>query len=504
MDQYLTPYFQRDLALGRLTRSKAKEILRSLWINFNQILTFYPEKTASIWAGYPMTQQPTLSGSGENGKNPNHQLSKLVLEVEDETRLPQPDIAIIYDKKIDRDFFKQACLLLPHTMKPKFFNRKVAFEHLLRKRIDPPEAENFSIVGCVTAAVSGKCWGPTNFGFVNLAKCLELALNNGCDPLRSKRVGAETGDSIHFSVYQDLYKAFCKQVEYAIRQFVVLAHALATTYREYLPLPYASLMVDDCILKGKDVTSGGARYNIPGIQGVGLATVADGLYAIKDVVFERKDISLAKVRNILKRDFAQDKRFSGMIREIPKYGNDVRKVDLLAREVGEHFCGEVRKHKSLTGIPFSPALYSISAHAGLGYYVGATPDGRKAREPLADGISPGQGKCLNGPTAAIRSICRINHLASFNGTLLNMKFNASMIQNENKLLKFMSLIDTFMEMGGYHVQFNIIDTDLLREAQKHPEKYPDLLVRVAAYVAQFAVLPKRLQDDIIARSELGR
>jgi pyruvate formate-lyase/glycerol dehydratase family glycyl radical enzyme len=504
LDQYLYPYFHHDLTSGNLTRSKAKEILRSLWINFNQILTFYPEKTTNIWAGYPMTQQPTLGGIDGKGKDAINELSWLILEVEDETRLPQPDIAVIYHKNIDRDFFKRACMLLPYTMKPKFFNYGIALKHLLEKNTHQSVASNFSNIGCVTVAISGTAWGPTNYGFVNLAKCLELALNNGQDPLRNKKVGLETGDNLQFKTFKSIWTAYCSQIEYAVQQLVVLSHSLATVHKEYLPLPYASIMVDDCILRGKDVTSGGAHYNIPGIQAVGIATVADGLYALEEIVFKRRMISLAYFGKVLKGNFSDDKKLYKIIQEIPKYGNDVEEVDLIARQVGEHFCGEVKRYKSLTGAPFSPALYSISAHAGLGDYVGATPDGRKAREPLADGISPGQGRCLSGPTAAIKSICRINHLASINGTLLNMKFNASMIQDQNKLSKFMPLIDTFMELGGYHVQFNIIDTEMLREAQKYPDKYPDLLVRVAAYVAQFAVLPKKLQDDIIARSELGR
>lgn len=504
LDQILYPYFYEDIKSNGLTPSKVKRILRSLWVNFNQILTFYPEKTASIWAGYPMTQQPTLSGTKKDGKDGTNALSRLILEVEDEIRLPQPDVAILYHPNLDREFFKRACQLLPYTMKPKFFNQQIALEHLKQKKIDPSEWDRCSNIGCVTVAIPGTMWGPTNFGFVNLAKCLELALNNGQDPLRDKKVGPETGRIEPLSTFENIYKAYCKQVEYAVRQMAGVAQALGRVYREYLPLPYASIMVEDCIKNGKDVTSGGARYNIPGLQAVGIATVADGLYALKELLFKKKMTSLPDFLNSLSLNFSNDGTLYKTLRETPKYGNDIDEVDLLARQVGEQFCEEVKKHKSSTGIPFFPALYSISAHAGLGYYVGVTPDGRKAREPLADGISPGQGRCINGPTAAIKSVCKINHLAALNGTLLNMKFNASMIHEPNKLVTFMALIDAFMELGGYHVQFNLIDTEMLKEAQKHPEKYPDLLVRVAAYVAQFAILPKRLQDDIIARSELGR
>ncbi len=504
LDQYLFPYYEKDIKSGRIGRDDAKRILISLWINFNQILTFYPEKTSSIWAGYPITQQPTLGGVLEDGSDAINDLSRLILEVEDEVRLPQPDIAIIYHKHMDREFFKKACLLLPFTMKPKFFNHLIATHHLLKKGIQKSKLNDFSNIGCVTIAISGTMWGPTNYGFVNLPKCLELALNNGIDPLRNIQVGPNTGDVSSFKTFEKIFKAYCSQVEYAIDQSVIVSHALSNTYREYLPLPYASIMVEDCIEKGRDVTSGGARYNMPGIQGVGLANVADGLYTLKEIVFKMKKVSLKDFVNALKANFEGNRKLCKSIEKIPKYGNDVEEIDLIARRIGEHFCKEVRKYRTLTGFQFWPALYSISAHAGMGYYVGATPDGRKAREPLADGISPGQGRCERGPTSAIKSVCRINHKAAQNGTLLNMKFNVNMINDPDKLLKFMALIDSFMELGGYHMQFNIIDTETLREAQKHPEKYPDLLVRVAAYVAQFTTLPKRLQDDIISRSELAR
>lgn len=503
LDQCLHPYFRKDIGSGLLSRERAKRILGSLWINFNQILTFYPEKTTSIWAGYPMTQQPSLGGIDRDGRDATNELSALLLEVEGETRLPQPDIAILHHPGIERGFFKKACLLLPQAMKPKFFNVPLAMEHLRKKGVHESEAFNISNLGCVTAAVSGVSWGPTNYGFINLAKCLELALNNGQDPLRDRKIGPETGTAPHLLTFESLYEAYCRQVEYTIRQLVIIAHALETVHRESLPLPYASLMVDDCIVKGRDVNSGGARYNIPGIQAVGLSTAADSLYALKRIVFEKRTASLVEFNEALKRNFEGDGRLFRLIEEAPKYGNDTEEVDLLLRQIGEHFCKEVRTHRSVRGFPFLPALYSISAHAGMGQSVGATPDGRKAREPLADGISPGQGRCLHGPTAAIKSVARINHLAALNGTLLNMKFTAEVINNPDKLGKFMALIDAFMELGGYHVQFNIIDTALLKEAQKFPEKHPDLLVRVAAYVAQFAILPKKLQDDIIARSEFG-
>jgi formate C-acetyltransferase len=503
LDQYLYPYYRGDIDSGRLTAESAGRILRSLWINFNQILTFYPDKTTSIWAGYPMTQQPSLAGFCADGRDATNELSLLMVKVEDEIRLPQPDIAILYHDGIDRGFLEKACLLLSHTMKPKFFNSSLAMEHLREKGVRESEIFDFSNLGCVTTAIAGASWGPTNYGFINLGKCVELALNDGKDPLRETVAGPGTGSVSRFQTFEDLYQAYTQQVDYAIGQLAAVAIALETVHREYLPLPYASLMVEDCIEKGRDVASGGARYNIPGLQAVGLSTATDSLFAIREIVFEKKAASLADFVNAVRDNFGKDRRLLRMIQEIPKYGNDIEEVDLLARRLGENFCQEVRRHKSLRGVPFLPALYSISAHAGMGQFVGATPDGRKARDPLADGISPGQGRCIEGPTAVVKSVSRVNHRAALNGTLLNMKFSANIIQDPRKLEKFIALIDVFMKLGGYHVQFNVIDTAMLREAQKYPEKYPDLLVRVAAYVSQFTILPKHLQDDIISRSEFG-
>jgi formate C-acetyltransferase len=502
LDQYLYPYFKEYVKEYGV--EEAKKWLKNFWININQILLFLPKRTSLIWSGHPISEQPTIGGVNVKGEDATNELTELILEVEKEVRLQQPDIAIMYHKNIKEELLEKSCEVLPLTMKPKFFNYEIALHQVLTKGATPDEAkEGLVIIGCVSSGIAGKTWGNNNMAFVNLPKALELALNNGIDPLTGKRVGPATGDPSNLKTFEDLFNAFKEQLRHAIRMAVILSIVIENVHREVNPQPFASILVDDCIERGLPVWEGGARYNIPGIEGVGLATVTDSLAAIKKLVFEEGRISLTELIKALRSNWeGYEYLRQVMINEAPKFGNDDDYVDSIAREVAEYFCKEVLKYRSPRGVPYYPALYSVSAHVGLGRFVGATPDGRYAREPLSDGMSPAQGRCNTGPTAVIKSITKIDHKLAANGTLLNMKFNASLLRSPEKRKKFIAMLKTYMDLGGYHVQFNFIDTELLREAQRHPEKYPDLLVRVAAYVAQFTALPKELQDDIIARSEL--
>lgn len=501
-DQYMYPFYKKDIESGRITREKAKRLLESLWINFNQILTFFPLRTAGIWSGYPISQQPMISGPDAQGRDATNEISELILEVEESVRLPQPDIGVICHKQIPDDFLVRASKVVKQSMKPKFYNYEVAVQQNMMKGISEEDArEHFAAVGCVSPTVEGRYWGPQNVGFVNLAKCLELTLNDGVDPVSGERIGPQTGD--RFASFDDLMSAFYVQVNSAIQKLIIVGHAVEKTHRELVPLPYGSLLIDDCIENGLDLTQGGARYNIPAVEAVGLGSLVDSLIVIKKAAFEEKSINLVDLIENLKHDFPDEVFRNQLIRNYPKYGDDVDEVDQLAREIGLRFCEEAKKYKCFRGTNYSAGLYSVSAHVGMGGFVGATPDGRRKGEPLSDGVSPAQGRCQNGPTAVINSVAKLAHAAAGNGTLLNMKFTASLLNSNEKLENFAALIKAYMELGGYHVQFNIIDTETLRDAQKHPENYPDLLVRVAAYVALFCQLPKKLQDDIIARTELG-
>jgi len=496
LDQVLYPY-TKDVK-----RSDISRWLENLWINYNQIMYFLPGRTAYIWSGHPMSEQPTIAGVNENGGDASNELTEIMLEVEKEVALPQPDIAVMCHSKISKNVLDKACETLPVSMKPKFFNYDIAVKQALERGVVENDIKNLVDIGCVTTAPQGKIWGNSGMAFLNLSKTLELALNNGTDPLTGKMIGVETGDPTKFEVFDHLMEAFKRQLEHAIRMAVVILNVIEKVHADLNPQPFASVLIDDCLERGVPPWKGGARYNIPGIDAVGLANVADSLAALKKLVFEGRVISITELLEALHSNFEGEGEYlrQKLIHDAPKFGNDDDYVDEIASDVAAFYCREVRKHKCSRG-PYYPAIYSVSAHVGLGRLVGALPDGRSAGQPLADGMSPSQGMCFQGPTAVVKSVTKIDHVAASNGTLLNMKFSAAMLRNPQMRGKFIQLIKTYMQLGGYHVQFNIIDTAKLRDAQAHPDEYPDLLVRVAAYVAQFNQLPKDLQDDIIARSE---
>ncbi|MCK4793749.1 MAG: formate C-acetyltransferase/glycerol dehydratase family glycyl radical enzyme [Desulfobacteraceae bacterium] len=503
-DQFMYPYYKQDIESGRLTKEEAKEWLTSCWVNFNQILTFYPKKTAYLYAGYPIAQEPELGGLKEDGTDATNELSELCLEVEAELSLHQPDVAVIYHKGISDDFMLKACRLLPLAAKPKFFNQDVGILQLLGKGATLDEArKDIGFVGCVESALVGKSWGPFNWGFISLPKCVELALNNGVDPMNGIQVGPTTGNAEDFISYSDFENAFYDQMKNAVKQHLLLNDAMEIAHGELVPLPFESIMVDNCIEKGIDLASGGAHLNTPAVEGIGISTAADSLMAVKRLVFDEKSITIKILLEALNSNFENNEIIrQKLISKAPKYGNDIDEVDFIARDIGMNFRKEVEKYRSPRGASYGAGLYSLSAHAAMGIGLGATPDGRKAGEPFSDGLSPSHEAPQNGPTAIIKSACKLDHAAMTNGTLLNMKFHLAIMDDPNKLKKFVDLLRTYMRLGGYHVQFNIIDSAKLRDAQENPEAYPELIVRVAAYIALFTQLPKELQDDIIRRSEL--
>lgn len=500
LDQYLYPF------KNGIPREEMKRWLENLWLNYNQIILFLPKRTSLIWSGNPISEQPTIGGMNENEEDACNEITELILEVEREVRLPQPDIALMYHKKISDRVLSKACEILPLSMKPKFFNYDIATKQLISKGATVDDIKKgVVVIGCVTSAVAGKTWGNNNMAFVNLGKCLEITLNNGIDPLTGIRIGISTGDITKFISFNELIEAFKKQLQYSVRMAVILSNVVEKVHSELNPQPLAGILIDDHLERGIPPWRGGAKYNIPGIEGVGFATVTDSLAAIKKLVFENQKLTISELKDALNNNFEGNLELlrQRLINEAPKFGNDDDYVDMIAQEIAVSFCDEVRRHNCCRRAPYYPGLYSVSAHIGLGRFVNATPDGRKANSPLSDGMSPSQGVCFNGPTAVIKSLTKLDHSVISNGTLLNMKFSASLLKGTEKVKKFIDMLRTFMDLGGYHVQFNMIDTETLKDAQIHPDKYSDLLVRVAAYVAQFGQLPKDLQDDIISRSELG-
>lgn len=418
-------------------------------------------------------------------------------------KLPQPSFSIRYHANTPEEFLLKACEVVRlGTGKPAMYNDIAEIPSLLNRGVNIYDARDYGIVGCVEQSVPGKTYGGHGASKLNLAKVLEITLHNGVDPVTNKQLGLQTGEASSFHSFEELMNAYKTQVKYFVKLMVIMEHALTKVHADLAPVPFVSSLVDDCIEKGKDLMEGGAHYNFIGPEGIGVATTADSLAAIKKLVFEEGKLSLNQIVEMLKVNFDGYENIRQMlINRAPKYGNDDDYVDLLAREVAGTYCREVEKYKTLRGGVFSPGMYPATAHVPMGMAVGATPDGRFAGTPLNDGVSPCQGRDILGPTASMKSVAKIDHVLVSNGTLLNMKFNPTSLQGNRSIDKFMSLIKSYFNLGGMHVQFNVISADTLRKAQSEPEKYRDLVVRVAGYSAFFTGLDKSIQDEIISRTE---
>ncbi len=498
LDQVLYPYVDGE------SREDIHKWLSNLWINFNQILYFLPGRSAAIWSGNPMSEQPTIGGIDKEGNDATNLLTHMMLEIEREINLPLPDIAVMYHPGIDGDLLLKACDTLLKTMKPKIFNYEITAQQARNRGVREEDLTDLVTIGCVASGPEGKNWGNNGMAFFNIPKVLELTMNNGIDPASGKMLGIPTGEVEGFNNFDEFLKAFKDQMDYAIDNTAKFVNVVQQVHSELNPQPFTSVMIDDCLEKGVPLWEGGARYDITGVEGVGLANVADALAALKMIVFEKKTLTMREIREAMGNNFQGkwDKTRNALVENAPKYGNDDDYVDSIAADIAGYYCMEIAKKRTALGNAFCPSLASVSAHVGLGRFVGAIPDGRYAERPLADGMSPSQGLCFQGPTAVLKSATKIDHSKATGGTLLNLKMSSETLKNPAKRDKFIQLLHAFFQLGGFHLQFNILDTQMLMDAQKNPEKYPHLIVRVAAYVAQFGQLPRELQDDIIARSQL--
>jgi formate C-acetyltransferase len=503
-DQYMYPYYKRDLVEGRLTEDEAKELLECLWIKFNELTVAKEGGTAKASTTYNDFQNLNLGGLTKDGEDAVNELSYLCLEVTGELKLPQPQVTVLISNKTPEDFLIKACEVIRMGFgMPSLVNFDELTLSMLDKGVTLEDAWRYGCVnGCVEPCVQGK-EDMASGGYINLAKCLELALNSGVNPITGRQIGPKTEDPRNFTKFDDLIEAFKKQLQHAINLKVVYDNIARQVYAEFCPVPFTSMLIDDCIERGRDYHDGGAHYNIPLACGVGIGTVANSLAAIKKLVFEEKTINMATLVEALAKNFeGYEQLRQVLINKAPKYGNDDEYTDYLAREVLDLFCAMLKKHHNRYGVPYTANIIPTTTHIYFGDLTGATPDGRRAREPLSEGASPVQGTDTNGPTAVIKSVAKLNH-AKCSGVLLNMKFHPMALNGEDRLRKFAKLIRTFFELGGHHVQFNVVSAETLRDAQKHPEKYRDLIVRVAGYSDYFVRLSKELQDEIISRTEHG-
>jgi formate C-acetyltransferase len=504
LDQHLLPFYRRGLADGSLDRETARELLQAFWIKFNNHPS--PPKVgvtaeeSGTYTDFALINTGGLTAAGEDGVN---ELSFLILDVIEEMRLLQPSSAVQISKK-SPDAFLQRALQIVRTGfgQPSLFNSEAIVAELLRQGKSLVDARCGGASGCVeTGAFGRESYILT--GYFNLVKILEITLNNGLDPLRRRRIGLETGDPSRFDAFDGILEAFRKQLNYFIDIKIRGSNAIDRLYARDLPVPFLSLLIDDCIASGRDYHDGGARYNTSYIQGVGLGTISDCLSAIRHHVYERRTLTMRALRQALRNDFKNRETTRLMLlNKTPRYGNDDDAADALMKKVFEMFFAAVDGRPNMRGGAFRINLLPTTVHVYFGKMTGATPDGRRSGEPLSEGVSPVQGADRQGPTAVIKSVAKIDHLRT-GGTLLNQKFTPRLLADERGIGRLADLVRAYFRLDGHHVQFNVVDAATLRAARSHPEKYRDLIVRVAGYSDYFVDIGAELQEEIISRTEHG-
>jgi len=501
-DQHLYPFYRKGMEEGTLTREEAKELLECLWIKFNNQPA--PPKvgvTAAESGTYTDFANINNGGLKRDGSDGVNEVSYLILEVIDEMHLLQPSSNLQLSKKNPDAFLKRGLEIVRQGWgQPSIFNADVVVEELLRQGKDIEDARCGGISGCVETGAFGK-EAYILTGYFNLPKVLEVTLNNGVDPITGKKIGIETGAARDFSSYQQLFDAFRKQLHHFVDVKVRGNNVIERLYAEYMPAPFLSILIEDCIAKGKDYNNGGPRYNTTYIMGVAPATCTDSLAAIKYHVFDRQTVMLDDLLEAIAHDFeGHEKTRLLLLNRTPKFGNDDDYADGILQDVFNAFFDEVNGRRNTKGGYYRVNYLSTTCHVYFGSMTGATPDGRKAGEPLSDGISPVQGADRHGPTAVIKSAAKMDHLRT-GGTLLNQKFTPQLLKEENGLNKIAQLVRSYFRLDGHHIQFNVVTAATLRAAQAEPEKYRDLIVRVAGYSDYFCDLTRALQNEIIARTE---
>ncbi len=502
LDQHLYPYYKKETENGSLTKESAIELLQAFWVKFNNHPA--PPKmgvTALESNTYTDFALINLGGVKEDGTDAVNELTYLILDVIEEMRILQPS-SMVQLSKNNPDKFIQRAIKIAKTGfgQPSIFNTDAIIQELLNQGKEIVDARNGGASGCVeTGAFGTESYILT--GYFNLNKILELTLNNGTDPRTGKEIGIKTGDPRNFKSINELLEAYKKQLNYFADIKLKGNNIIEKLYAEQLPVPFLSLIIEDCITNGVDYNAGGARYNTSYVQGVGLGSLTDNITSIKFNVFDKKKITMDELLRAMEVNFkGYDQLRHDLIYETPKYGNDDDYADMHAIDVFNMFYDAINGKPTYRGGKFRINMLPTTSHVYFGSVMQATPDGRKAFEPLSEGISPFQGADKKGPTAVLKSAAKIDHLKT-GGTLLNQKFSPSFFKDEKSIEKLGQLVRSYFRMDGHHIQFNVVSAKTLRDAQKHPEKHTDLIVRVAGYSDYFNDLGEDLQNEIIRRTE---
>jgi formate C-acetyltransferase len=502
LDQHLDPFFRKELEAGTMTADQAEELLQCLWIKFhNQPAPPKVGVTAEESGTYNDFAQINLGGVKEDGSDGVSELTYLLLDVIEAMRLVQPNASMHVSKKNPDRFIRRAGRIIRTGFgQPSIFNSDAVVQEMLGKGKTLVDARNGGTSGCVETGAFGK----ENYcltGYLNLPKILEITLHDGVDPRTSERIGIQTGDPNDFQTYDELFAAFRRQLDYFIDVKVRGSQVIEQLYARYMPAPFLSLLIDDCVARGMDYHAGGARYNTSYIQGVGIGTITDALSAIKTSVFDECRLTMPELLALLAADFAgSEPERQRLLNRTPRYGNDDEAADAIMVAVFDAFHDAVTGRKNTRGGAYAIDMLPTTCHVYFGSVCGASADGRLAGKPLSEGISPVQGADRKGPTAVIKSAAKMDHLRT-GGTLLNQKLTPSLLKDDAGLESLVHLVRGYFRLDGHHIQFNVVSADTLRAAQAHPEQHRDLIVRVAGYSDYFCDLGKALQDEIIARTE---
>lgn len=506
LDQMLYPYYKADIDSGAITEAEALEYTEALWLKFNQVVYLRNEKGARYFAGFPIGFNVAIGGQKADGTDASNDLTYIFLRAQEHIRLPQPNLsARVYSGSPHEFLMRVTEVISGGGGMPQVFNDDSIIPALMRQGIEHDDAMNYCIVGCVELTTQGNNLGWSDAAMFNMVKVLELTTNDGKDMFDERQIGPRTGYLWDFATFEEFEKAFRTQVDFFIDKMMPVSHEVDRIHAEVLPSAFLSSVIDDCIEKGVDVTAGGAKYNYSGIQLIQVANIADGLAALKKLVYDEKRVDPHVLHDAMKKNFeGYEVLRQTMLNHAPKYGNDVEWVDELASKWHLYFAKRLLEYTNVRGGRTQTGLYTVSAHVPMGLNVAATPDGRLAKAPLADGgVSPVYGRDKEGPTAVLKSVSKLDMMHGSNGTLLNMKFLPDFFSTEEGREKFVAFLRTFIELGINHAQFNVVNREDLKAAQKTPELFGGLTIRVAGYTAYFVELNKELQNEIIARTVFG-
>lgn len=503
MDQYLYPYYQKDIESGKISMEDALDILECLWLKFNQIVYLRNQNSAKYFAGFPIGFNIAIGGEDENGNDTYNELSLLCLQCQYDLGLPQPNLSVRLNRNSSHELMQKAIEVVSKgSGMPQFFNDEAIVHALMELGIEKKDALNYAIVGCVELTTHGNNLGWSDAAMFNLNKALELTLNHGKCLLTHEQIGLDLGGLDTYQTFEDLEKAFQQQIDYFIDKMMQCEVIVEKAHQDCLPTAFLSSVIDDCLENGLDVTKGGAKYNLSGIQMIQIANLADSLAAMKQLVYDDQVIDAKELLAALQSDFKGNEIIQTMLlNKVPKYGNDVEWVDRLGAKWAEYFRSRMKDYTNYRGGPYHTGMYTVSAHVPMGENVGASPDGRNALTPLADGgMSPVYGRDLKGPTAVLKSVSRLNNSLTTNGGLLNMKFLPEFFETKNGMNKFENFLRAFVDLKVPHIQFNVVRREDLEDAQIRPQLHKSLTIRVAGYTAYFVELAHKLQDEIIERT----